>query len=417
MCWCFGQYTTTCSDCLNIEFADYNDILMTRYPANGECRFSHHTFATDELRGQVVRIPCADAIPVFNPHPDQFASAANLLREANVRHILLIHGTFAGGDITGFVREVKRYSPVQASRINELSKAWFDELAGDVGNYTDGFTKQLYGLINTPGLPAISVERFGWSGENHHIGRADGAVALLRKLHLMNRKGRLLVMAHSHGGNLLAMLSQIVGASHEAKESFFQATRLHYHNPFRSKVDLQDWTFAREILLDGSGPRGEIDIVTFGTPLRYRWNEVLVPRLLHFTQHRDTEGRDPHMAVFPKSVGDVVNAAGGDYIQHLGIAGTDFLPSIFAWRDVVVERRLHRIFESSVRRRDLFKKLKQGRRESADGKTLLVDYAATPGRENQKLFGHGVYTSPAWLRFHLENICKHFYLRGEGAGA
>jgi hypothetical protein len=388
---------------------------MARYPAKGEYRFSHHTFATDELRGEVSRIPCEDAIPVLDPQSDQLASAAKLLREADVRHILLIHGTFAGGDITGFVREVKRYSPGRATRISELSKAWFDELAGDVGNYTDGFAKQLYGLINSPDLPVISVERFRWSGENHHIGRADGAVALLRKIHKMERKGRLLVMAHSHGGNLLALLSQIVGASHEAKESFFQATRLHYHNPFRSKVDLQDWMFAREMLLDGSGPRGEIDIVTFGTPLRYRWNNVVVPRLLHFTHHRPTEGSDPDKAVFPKSVGDVVNAAAGDYVQHLGIAGTDFLPSIFAWRDVVVERRLHRILESSVRRRDLFKKLKQGRRECADGNTLLVDYAATPGREKQKLFGHGVYTSPVWLRFHLEHICKHFYSRGEGA--
>ena len=49
------------------------------------------------------------------------------------------------------------------------------------------------------------------------------------------------------------------------------------------------------------------------------------------------------------------------------------------------------------------------RRESSDGKTLLVDYAATPEREQQKLFGHGVYTSPVWLRFHLDVICDHFY--------
>lgn len=390
---------------------------MPRYAANGDLRFAHHTFAADELQGELIRIPPGEAVPVLDPQSVQFRSVAKLLREAGVRNILLLHGTFAGGDITGFVREVKRFSPVRASRINELSKAWFDELAGDVGNYTDGFASQFHELINSPGLPMINVERFGWSGENHHVGRADGAVALLRKIHSMEGNGRLLVLAHSHGGNLLAMLSQIVGASHSQKEALFRATRLHYHSPLRSKVDLQDWSHAREILLDGDAPGREIDIVTFGTPLRYRWNDLVVPRLLHFSQHRATKGHDPVKAVIPKSVGDVLTAAAGDYIQHLGIGGTDFTPSVFAWRDMVVERRLHWMFEATVRRRDLFLKLKQGRRTSCDGLTLLVDYAETPGRENQKLFGHGVYTSPVWLRFHLETICKHFYLPANGLGS
>ena len=382
---------------------------MARCEKNRHFRFPHHTLAAGELRGEVSLMSASDAVVELDANRSVFEPLAKRLRDADVRHILLIHGTFAGGDITGFVREVKRFSPVKASRIDEISKAWFDELAGDVGNYTDAYAKQLYRLINSEDSPVITVERFGWSGENHHIGRADGAVSLLRKISSMDPKGRLLVMAHSHGGSLLAMLSQIAAASHEVKENFFQATRLHYHSPLRSKVDLQDWRHAREILLDGGEPKREIDIATFGTPLRYRWSDVVVPRLLHFTQHRSVDRRDPYKAVIPKSVGDLVTAAAGDYIQHLAIAGTDFIPSVFAWRDLVVERRLQRIFESTARRRDLFRKLKQGRRESSDGKTLLVDYAATPEREQQKLFGHGVYTSPVWLRFHLDVICDHFY--------
>ncbi|MGI9467132.1 MAG: hypothetical protein ACR2OA_08430 [Rubripirellula sp.] len=382
---------------------------MARCAPSGHLRFPHHTLSADESRGEVSRIPAEEAVAEFDPTKAGFAPLGKQLRAANVRHILLIHGTFAGGDITGFVREVKRFSPVRASRLDEISKAWFDELAGDVGNYTDAYAKQLSSLINTEDSPMIKVERFGWSGENHHIGRADAAVSLLCKISSMDPKGRLLVLAHSHGGSLLAMLSQIAAASQESKEVFFKATRLHYHSPLRSKVDLQDWMHAREILLDGHESNREIDIATFGAPLRYRWNEQVVPRLLHFTQHRSVDRCDPLRAVIPKSVGDVITAAAGDYIQHLAIAGTDFMPSIFAWRDVVVERRLHKMFEATARRRDLFQKLKQGRRESSDGKTLLVDYAATPDREQQKLFGHGVYTSPVWLRFHLETICEHFY--------
>ncbi|HBV65503.1 MAG TPA: hypothetical protein DEF45_21065 [Rhodopirellula sp.] len=384
---------------------------MARYGTPGHLRFPHHTLSPDELRGEVSQVPADHAVAEFEPNSSGFAPVVQQLRDANVRHILLIHGTFAGGDITGFVREVKRFSPVRASRMDEISKAWFDELAGDVGNFTDAYAKQLSGLINTEDSPMIKVERFGWSGENHHIGRADGAVSLLRKITSMDAKGRLLVMAHSHGGSLLAMLSQIAAASHEVKEAFFKATRLHYHSPLRSKVDLEDWVHAREILLDGHKTKREIDVATFGAPLRYRWNEHVVPRLLHFTQHRPSDGDDPLKAVIPRSVSDLISAASGDYIQHLAIAGTDFFPSFFAWRDVVVERRLRKMFESTGRRRDIFQKLKYGRRESSDGRTLLVDYPETPGREQQKLFGHGVYTSPAWLQFHLETICEHFYSR------
>lgn len=384
---------------------------MARRVPRGHLRFPHHTLSPDESRGDVSRIPAEHAVAEFEPARAGFAQVANQLRDADVRHILLIHGTFAGGDITGFVREVKRFSPVRASRLDEISKAWFDELAGDVGNYTDAYAKQLSRLINTENSPTIKVERFGWSGENHHVGRADGAVSLLRKISSMDSEGRLLVMAHSHGGSLLAMLSQIAAATHEVRESFFKATRLHYHSPLRSKVDLQDWVHAREILLDKHKIKREIDVATFGAPLRYRWNQQVVPRLLHFTQHRPGDEGDPFKAVIPKSVSDVITAAAGDYIQHLAIAGTDFIPSVFAWRDVVVERRLRRMFESTARRRDIFQKLKYGRRESSDGRTLLVDYPATPGREQQKLFGHGVYTSPGWLRFHLEAICEHFYSR------
>ena len=72
-----------------------------------------------------------------------------------------------------------------------------------------------------------------------------------------------------------------------------------------------------------------------------------------------------------------MNANAGDYIQQCGIVGTDFLPSIFAWRDWVVERRMQRMFERGARRRDVLKKLKEGRRVCCDGTTLLVDYPDT----------------------------------------
>ena len=97
---------------------------MARCAPSGHLQFPHHTLSADESRGEVSRISVEDAVAEFDPTNAGFASVAKQLRDANVRHILLIHGTFAGGDITGFVREVKRFSPVRASRIDEISKAW-----------------------------------------------------------------------------------------------------------------------------------------------------------------------------------------------------------------------------------------------------------------------------------------------------
>jgi hypothetical protein len=67
------------------------------------------------------------------------------------------------------------------------------------------------------------------------------------------------------------------------------------------------------------------------------------------------------------------------------------------------------MFERAIRRRDLARNLKQGRRVSLDGATLLVDYPDTPGKWNQKLIGHGVYTRYEWLPFHLNETAFRFY--------
>ena len=104
-----------------------------------------------------------------------------------------------------------------------------------------------------------------------------------------------------------------------------------------------------------------------------------------------------------------MTAKGGDYVQQLGIGGTDFLHAVFAWRSWNSERRIRKMFAPSIRRRDLTKNLKRGIRVSQDGTTLLVDYPSTEDHWNQKLFGHGIYTCRRWLQFHLQRIVEEFY--------
>ena len=382
---------------------------MTGYATNPKLRFPHHTFAANEPRGKTFLISSKMASPVTNPQANDFQQIAKSLRDAGVTRILLVHGTFAGHDVIGIVREIARFSPISATRLQELSKSWIDDLAGEMGNYTAAFADQISTLVNTGHKTQIRVERFGWSGENHHLGRADGAMRLLDDLSSSESEGRILVLAHSHGGNLMAMLSLIAGASPELTQGFFDATRMHYHSHLRSKIDLAFWDHVRNQLTNSSFTCPPIDVATFGSPLRYRWNREVCPKLLHFIQHRPLIDTSPTRSVMPRSIQDATTAAGGDYVQHIGIAGTDFLPSIFAWRDWIVEKRMGWLFESTARRRDVWTKLKQGRRESSDGTTLLVDYPSTAANLNQKLLGHGVYTCQPWLVFHLQSICHHFY--------
>lgn len=379
---------------------------------NSELPFPHHDYRASDVVGASEMISAEDAA-VEDLSPSELGSVARRLRRAQVAEIILIHGTFAGNDVLGLLRELARVSPRLATAMKTTGKQVFDQLAGDVGNYTSSFAERFSCLINTGDQEAIPVTRFHWSGENHHLGRAGGVISLLDYIIKSGRTvdERILLWGHSHGGNLLAMLSLLVGASRESKERFFDLTRAHYRDPILGRLDLPQWESVRQQLsrAEAVADLPELDVATFGTPLRYRWNTEVCGSLVHFVQHRPLSPRDPTKASIPTRLQEIMTAAGGDYVQQLGIGGTDFLHSALAWRSWNVERRLRRLFAPSVRRRDLARNLKQGRRVSADGTTLLVDYPDTQMKWNQKLIGHGVYTRPEWLPFHLREITSRFY--------
>lgn len=373
-------------------------------------RFPHHQLNPSEPEGRFEIVRRDDAKAAIDVASGQITDAPKRLRQGRVSKVLLIHGTFAGNDIVGLTREIARFSPSLAGHLSELGKKWLDDLVGELGNYNQDFVEQFSKCINPPSMEPIPVSRFHWSGENHHLGRANCVMSLLDSFAQHNASDRVLVLAHSHGGNVLAMLSQILGAETDVREQFFRATRMHYQIPLVGKIDLPVWRHARELLVDQSWTSfPAIDVATFGTPLRYRWHPKVCPNVLHFVQHRSLDSQHPHVATYPESPQDVISAAGGDYVQQFGIAGTDFLPSILAWRDWIVERRLARMFEYGARRRDVFEKLKLGRRASLDGTTLLVDYPDAGDGWNGKLLGHAVYTCRPWLPFHLQEIVKRFY--------
>ena len=378
-----------------------------------ELPFPHHSYQHVPVDDDFELIPASAAVPIEDPAADHIPKVASRFRANNVREIVLVHGTFVGNDIAGLLREIARFSPQFADVLKRLGKRVFDQVTGEIGNYTSTFAGRLEKLVNDSDSDPIKVSLFHWSGENHHLGRAAGAMSLLE--HILNAgyepSDRMMIWGHSHGGNLLAMLSLLVGGSQAAKERFFKATRSHYRDPILGRLDLPLWDAMRQELSRSNLKEKlpQIDAVNFGVPLRYRWNRDVVPGLLNFVQHRSLDEAHPERAKFPTSIREVIGARGGDYVQQLGIGGTDFLHSVFAWRSWNSERRLRLMFAKDVRRRDLLDNIRRGLRVSMDGKTLLVDYPTTKKKWNQKVVGHGVYTRHEWIPFHLNQIASRMY--------
>jgi hypothetical protein len=377
-----------------------------------ETSFPHHTFASDARSGIYELVAAEIAKPISDPQPSDVIPVPQQLRSAAVVEIKLIHGTFAGNDISGLMRILSGVSPRLSSAMMDLSKQWFDQLAGEVGNFTDAYVDLLSQLVNAEAQTQIRVSRVHWSGENHHLGRALGVVSLLDEIFAgeWSDDDRLLLLVHSHGGNLVAMMSLLLGGSRRAREDFLGAIDGH-RKYIADHENLPDWERVQSNLLDDNrlSILPHIDVVTFGTPLRYRWDTSVCENLMHVVQHRPLNEEDEAKSEMPGSIGDVIDAAGGDYVQHMGIAGTDFPHPPVAWEMRQCEQALGRMFEPNMRRRDLIKHLSHGYRVSLDGKTFLVDYAATTDDLNQKLFGHGVYTYRQWLPFHLRLIADEFY--------
>ncbi len=336
------------------------------------------------------------------------------LRLADVRRIVLVHGTFVGPDAWGLLTQLSRFSPEAAQAIARLDKAIVDRIVGQAGNYTQEYAEQFAAAINQPGRPPIAVERFQWSSENNHIGRSHAAIKLLKRIATTDEanRGRVLLWGHSHAGNVFALLTNLLGADQQNRDRFFRAARCYFQTPFLRRVDLPVWNHVRELLDTPSSPlqTRPLDIATFGTPIRYGWDTAGYARLLHFVHHIPRDNDLAHWAEFPPRIVDVLAAAGGDYVQQTGIAGTNIAPSLLTPRSLVADWRLNRILQHRIRARDLLGRLAVGRRVAEEGRSLLIDYGPQ-GSIAEHVAGHAVYTKMEWLLFHAEQVVQHFYAR------
>ena len=142
------------------------------------------------------------------------------LRKRAISRVFLVHGTMVGTDALGWYSYWQRITPTLAKNLKSTYKSIVERISGDQGNFTAEYEHMLRNSINSQQLNVktadkheIAVERFEWTSENHHLGRANAAVALALRLIKLAQSGerRILLLGHSHAGNVFALVSQLLG--------------------------------------------------------------------------------------------------------------------------------------------------------------------------------------------------------------
>lgn len=388
-------------------------------PRNG---FQHQTYPTVPVIRPVQRLLEID--------DGQSTDFSVLHTRLGYGHVVLVHGTFMGNDgfgIAATLRDMAGGSDFLQSKLEALAdefqsrgKSVVDRVAGEYGNYTDKFRDAFQQLVGDD--PVIRLMEPTWSGQNHHLARADLAVRLLCLLDDL-RPGefqRALLWGHSHAGNGFAILTNLLANDPASVDRFFGIASL---------ADAPHWQRAREILGRVQGPHPYArftDIAAFGTPVRYGWDTSGCGALVHILHHRNFDPADPwrtHPLFPPQPVADITRARYGDWIQTFGIAGTDLTPPTRKEASAAMGKLLetglpapqHGLdtkFLPLKRVRDACARWKTGTRCHTDGWNLLVDYKPS-GRKAQLvlpieevLLGHGVATVIDWLPSHLALVTR-----------
>ncbi|MCA9215185.1 MAG: hypothetical protein KDB27_19085, partial [Planctomycetales bacterium] len=315
-----------------------------------ENQFRHQTYSADATFANYQLVS-----PEVPPRPgeagfeNRLAAVGQRFEELGISVIGLMHGTFVGSDAFGIAREIGRWAPGLGERLRQGGKELTDRFAGETGNFTPEFAKLLQTHLNRDTASPIEVTTFDWSSENNHTGRADGAIRLIDSLldRRISAQDRFLLLGHSHAGNVFALVTNLLATDQQMRDRFFDATQTLYQYKGDSNddvIDLPVWERVRNRLAVFGDKKWNLDLVTFGTPVRYGWDTGCIKSLTHFIHHHPTEGLPVYRAPFPPILS-------GDIIQQIGIAGTDFLPYMLSRRTRLAEQKLNRLLQPELRRR------------------------------------------------------------------
>jgi hypothetical protein len=387
-------------------------------PAHNQ--FQHQLYPTEPERTPwLVRLKADDASET---------DFSGMHADFGVSRVILVHGTFLGDDPVGIVEmlnTISRSLPVGSALLDSLAEKVRDRTRSltsgamkDVANYHSSFRDRFQELVGAD--PVIHLPAHVWSSQNHHLARAELAVRLLAELIELSPTPdeRVLLWGHSHAGNAFALLSNLLANDRESVEQFFEAV---------SEPHGDQWAAVREFLAAGPSPHPlarAVDMVAFGTPVRYGWDSAGYRSLMHVLHHRESDPDDPFHTkpLFPPhKINDVLNARFGDWVQAFAIAGTDTTSLPSSETNEKLEALLARnlpepthgvdtkfLYPRGVR--DACARWKTGTRCHTDGLNLLVEYepsgntVALGQAIEESVLGHGVATTTVWLPAHLRLV-------------
>ena len=412
--------------------------------------FLHSKYSRSDPGNRVRYVSFEPGAPSFSPAwHDALGRLGARMWDAGVRAVVLVYGSYLGADLFGSGRldevgglkrgysrgipglesllaalrpnEYQRSSQdpsCQPPFVNdEAGKTKLDNLLNDKGNFSEQYVNALRdGLASAH---ALVVQRHLWSSLHHHPGRMEGALALLHELnHLKTQKNlqagdRILIVAHGHAGQLLALFSNLVAPGDSSvRDTVFETLAYFYEQqetPSASVQHLQEL----DRLLAGNQLAAwpSLDVVTLGTPIRYGWDTDGLGKLLHIVNHRPIRQDGKQWLAkmeLPQIVMEMPMASGGDYVHQLAVAGTDVVPAS-PW-----EVELDQALRENLEPYDGFERwLECARRVTRcpnDGECLLIDYRdATGGSPEEHLFGHACYTRLDALLFQTSHVVETLY--------
>ncbi len=416
-----------------------------------------NNFQHDELsrKSPGDRLTVADLVGVVQPDSpawgDAMAMCGGSLSQAGVAAVVFLHGSLHGTDLFGMQRldevgGLKRGYSRGVSGVDALlaamrqesngipllpgglrpplsdddaTKHLLDEQVGDAGNFTNANVESFKKAINHNLTQPIPCFRLLWSSEYHHLGRTLAAVAVLaelrklcERLHL-GKGHRVLVQAHGQAGLVLALASNLLCPSPITSRSKLLSLLTAYASS-TNQAELGETVSRVEALLASSALLNGValDVVTFGTPVRYGWDPSGLGKLLHIVNHRNlrTDGKSWLAKMeLPQITMEMPIAWGGDYVQELAVAGSDAVPS------TEPSKAVNKMVWEMVEPYDGFERWLECSRRAvrfpSEGRCLLVDYRDSTGSTNPRdhYYGHAVYTRRHAMLFNTMQIVRTFY--------
>lgn len=316
------------------------------------------------------------------------------LKEAKVGLICFVHGTFAGDDPLGLIKLFEQRYPYFGGLCKVFNKEMIRKTMGDCGNYTNEYIELFKKAIDTE----IYCDEFIWNSENNHLGRLKGSIDLVEKI--ANDIGRMplwgkrvLLIGHSHAGQLFALMTNFLEQA-PGVDSLLTIAR-------DGNIDISRFDeYLQKIRTV------QLDYVTCGTPLRYKWGDGWKDgkyKLLNIINHRGggfLAGGELYTKEFFLNF---MYTKDGDYVQQFALAGSDF------GMNNPLNVDLDGILGKGEDKIQLLKNIEVRMRVSPYGKTILVDYKDSNTNCSETLFGHGVYTRFEKMLFNTKLIVDEMY--------